>query len=252
MITLFPLSPSRAAQRWFAYLESSRHRTWDDLAQEVLRQFSFNTVVDVLRRELKALRQRSEEFVFSFILPWREKIAEIIDRSLDRDKIQMVLRSLQPRITRHVVKVPFIDFGSVVLALYDVEDGISRGLWTDSSPSDVKRKKPSGGQRSIDVNAINSTNQRLLRRHQPVPQLPGTHSSYPPQQYRSQAPHQTYDHTYMQPTLSLPYYAAQGAPRDHLFHIRPQDNHVMWRSLLRDLQYSIPGLELNRPLLLLV
>ena len=32
MITLFPLSLSGAAQRWFAFLESSRCRTWDDLA----------------------------------------------------------------------------------------------------------------------------------------------------------------------------------------------------------------------------
>ena len=57
----------------------------------------------------------------------------------------MVLRSLQPRIARHVVEVPLTDFGSLVLALYDVEDGISRGLWTDSSPSDVKGKKPFRG-----------------------------------------------------------------------------------------------------------
>ena len=32
MITLFPLSLSGAAQRWFVFLESSRCRTWDDLA----------------------------------------------------------------------------------------------------------------------------------------------------------------------------------------------------------------------------
>ena len=57
----------------------------------------------------------------------------------------MVLRSLQPRISRHIVGVPFIDFSSLVLALYDVEDGISRGLWKYSSPSDVKGKKPFGG-----------------------------------------------------------------------------------------------------------
>ncbi|RVW73078.1 hypothetical protein CK203_058724 [Vitis vinifera] len=67
MITLFPLSLSGAAQRWFASLEASRRRTWDDLAQEFLRQFSFNTVVDVSRRELEALRQRSEsQFLLSF------------------------------------------------------------------------------------------------------------------------------------------------------------------------------------------
>ncbi|WKA06251.1 hypothetical protein VitviT2T_024160 [Vitis vinifera] len=94
MITLFPLSLSGAAQRWFASLEASRRRTWDDLAQEFLRQFSFNTVVDVSRRELEALRQRAEESVSSFISRWRGKIAEIIDRPSERDQIQMVLRSL--------------------------------------------------------------------------------------------------------------------------------------------------------------
>ena len=78
------------------------------------------------------------------------------------EQIQMVLRSLQPRITRHVVGVPFTDFSSLVSALYDVEDSILRGLWTDSFPSDVKEKKPFGGQRSIDVSAISSSSQRPL------------------------------------------------------------------------------------------
>ncbi|RVW69088.1 hypothetical protein CK203_063712 [Vitis vinifera] len=128
MITLFPLSLSGAAQRWFASLESSRRRTWDDLAQEFLRQFSFNTVVDVSRRELEALRQRTEESVSSFISRWRGKIAEIVDRPSERDQIQM--------------------------------DGITRGLWADSSPSDVKGKKPFIGPRPTEVGAISSSSQR--------------------------------------------------------------------------------------------
>ncbi|RVW43742.1 hypothetical protein CK203_074132 [Vitis vinifera] len=179
MITLFPLSLSGAAQRWFASLESSRRRTWDDLAQEFLRQFSFNTVVDVSRRELEALRQRTEESVSSFISRWRGKIAEIVDRPSERDQIQMVLRSLQPRITRHVVGAPFTDFGSLVMALYDVEDGITRGLWADSSPSDVKGKKPFIG----------------------------------PRRQRPRTPRPVYDQTHMPQTLVLPSYATQGIER---------------------------------------
>ena len=69
----------------------------------------------------------------------------------------MVLRSLQPRIARHVVEVPFTDFGSLVSTLYDVEDGILRRLWTYSSPSDIKEKKPFRGQRSGDVSVISSS-----------------------------------------------------------------------------------------------
>ena len=57
MIMLFPLSLSGAAQRWFALLDPSRRRTWDDLGQEFIKQYSFNTVVDVSRRELEALRR---------------------------------------------------------------------------------------------------------------------------------------------------------------------------------------------------
>ena len=56
MVMLFPMSLNGAAQRWFASLDASRRRTWDDLAQEFLRQFAFNTVIDVSRRELEALR----------------------------------------------------------------------------------------------------------------------------------------------------------------------------------------------------
>ena len=37
MIMLFPMSLSEATLRWFASLDVSRHRTWDDLAQEFLR-----------------------------------------------------------------------------------------------------------------------------------------------------------------------------------------------------------------------
>ena len=75
MIMLFPLSLSGAAQLWFASLDPSRRRTWADLGQEFIRQYSFNTVMDVSRRELEALRQRPDESITSFISRWREKIA---------------------------------------------------------------------------------------------------------------------------------------------------------------------------------
>ena len=93
MIMLFPLSLSGAAQRWFASLDPSRRRTWADLGQEFIRQYSFNIEVDVSRRELEALRQRPDESVTSFISQWREKIAPIIDRPSDRDHISMIMRS---------------------------------------------------------------------------------------------------------------------------------------------------------------
>lgn len=79
LLTLFPLSLSGMTQRWYASLETSRRRTWEDLAQEFLRQYSFSGDTSVTRRELEFLRQGSDESVSSFISRWREKAAEMIE-----------------------------------------------------------------------------------------------------------------------------------------------------------------------------
>ncbi|RVW80565.1 hypothetical protein CK203_051271 [Vitis vinifera] len=124
------MSLSGATQRWFVSLDISRHpRTWDDLAQEFLRQFAVNTIIDVSRKELKALRQKSEKSVTSFISRWREKISQ---------------------------------------ALYGIEEGIARELWFESSPSDSKGKKPLVGQRPGDVGVIDKAWLRPPRRYQKV------------------------------------------------------------------------------------
>ncbi|RVW32222.1 hypothetical protein CK203_080078 [Vitis vinifera] len=65
----------------------------------------------------------------------REKAAEMIERPIERDQMSMFLRSLHPRFARHLTGVPFQDFRSLVQALFDVDDGISRGLWSDIIPS---------------------------------------------------------------------------------------------------------------------
>ena len=133
------------------------------MGQEFIRQYSFNTVVDVSRRELEALSQRPNESVTSFISRWREKIAQIIDRPSEHDQINMIMRRLQSRLARHLMGFPHTNFGSLVQALYGIEEGISRGLWADSSPSDSKGKKPGSGPRPSDVGAIGMTRHRSPR-----------------------------------------------------------------------------------------
>ena len=89
-----------------------------------------------------------------------------------------MIMSLQPRFALHLMGFSHIDFGSLVHALYNIEEGITRGLWSESSPSDSKGKKPLVGQRSGDVSAISSTGLRLSRHYQTVGQTSGLY--YPP------------------------------------------------------------------------
>ena len=85
MLMLFPMSLSGVAKNWYASLDASRRRTWEDLTHEFFRHFFFSTMVDVLRRELKAMRQESEEIVTFFISRWKEKIVQMVDLLSERE-----------------------------------------------------------------------------------------------------------------------------------------------------------------------
>ena len=124
--------------------------------------------MDVSQRDLEALRKRPDESVTSFNSRWGEKIAQIIDRPSKSDQISMILRSLQPGFTRHLMGFPHIDFGSLVQALYGIEEGIAKGLWADSSSPDSKGKKSGLGPRSSDIGVIGTSCHRFSR-------LPQTH-----------------------------------------------------------------------------
>ena len=79
LVALFLMSLSGSAQRWFASVEPSRLRTWEDVAHEFLTQFAFSSDIDVSRRELEATRQRPDESISSFVTRWRTKVAGMIN-----------------------------------------------------------------------------------------------------------------------------------------------------------------------------
>ncbi|RVW71369.1 hypothetical protein CK203_060924 [Vitis vinifera] len=146
------------------------------LSQKFLRSFAFNTVVDVSRKELQALRQRLEKSITSFTSRLREKIAQIIDCHLENEQISMIMRSLQPKFARHLMGFTHTDFGSL-------------------------GKKPLGEQRLGDVSTISSVGLRPPRRYQIVGQTSGAYYLPPYVQYKPPAPSRPMTPTYLHPVL---------------------------------------------------
>ena len=68
----------------------------------------------------------------------------------------MLTRSLQPKHARHLMGFPQIDIRALIVALYGIEDGLARGLWSDSSPPGSKGKQPFGPYKPDEVGAISS------------------------------------------------------------------------------------------------
>ncbi|XP_010644038.1 uncharacterized protein LOC104877469 [Vitis vinifera] len=241
LLTLFPLSLSGATQRWYASLESSCRRTWEDLAQEFLRQYSFSGDTSVTRRELEFLRQGSDESVSSFLSRWREKAAEMIERPIERDQMSMFLRSLHPRFARHLTGVPFQNFRSLVQALLDVDDGLSRGLWSDIIPSsDTEREGVGGSSESYGDVCSADFQHRRPGYHSYARSLQILRSDFPPLQHRHPHPVQLYPSTHPHAVMVRPSFQFQrpqtGIPRHE--QSRPHRRHQR--------TYSDLGMPLDR------
>ena len=90
----------------------------------------------------------------------------------------MVVRRLYPRISRHLIGMPFTNFTLLTSTLFGVEEGIARGFWQDSSPKDPKGKEPLAGQ-SPDVYTVSSSRQRVTRCRRAAPRSTEAYSPYP-------------------------------------------------------------------------
>ena len=184
--------------------------------------------------------QRLDESVTSFISRWREKIAHIIDRLSERDQISMIMRSLQPRFARHLIGFPQTDFGSLVQALYGIEEGISRGLWADSSPLDSKGKKPGSGPRPSDVGAIGMTRHKSPRHLLFQRQFSDTpYQMIQRDQYRPTTPFRPARPTYHHPPPQ-PVYATQTPQRPHVQYHRQYRAQPPLRPARKFTQFGMP------------
>ena len=105
------------------------------------------------------------------------------------------------------------DFGSFVQALYGIKEGIARGLWADSSPSESKEKKSGSGPRPSDVGTIGMIGHRSPCR--PPFQRWFSDTSYQMTKhdhYRSVTPTRPAGLAYLHPLLQ-PVYATQAPQR---------------------------------------
>ena len=104
-------------------------------------------------------------------------------------------------------------------ALYGIEEGISRGLWADSPPSDSKGKKPGLGRKPSDVETIGMMGHRSLCRPQTQRQFSkNSYQMIHHDQYRPTIPIRLAGLAYLHPSPQ-PVYATKAFQRPPMqFH----------------------------------
>ena len=76
MLHAFPLSLSGIAEEWYYTLDVEKTKVWKELINLFVKQFSYNTTVDVTFKDLKIMQQDDNERFSKFLVRLRVKAAD--------------------------------------------------------------------------------------------------------------------------------------------------------------------------------
>ncbi|XP_028064574.1 uncharacterized protein LOC114267708 [Camellia sinensis] len=86
-LSLFGRTLSDVAAIWYAKLENSTKRNWEELSETFVNQYSYNTQIEVTVSELEATTQNPKESFIDFAARWRAKAARMTDRPTEREQV---------------------------------------------------------------------------------------------------------------------------------------------------------------------
>ena len=81
----FPLSLSRIAVEWYYTMDVEKTKALRELIDLFVKQFSYNTMVDVMLKDLETMRHNDNEPFSEFITRWREKVVETVNLPAEKD-----------------------------------------------------------------------------------------------------------------------------------------------------------------------
>ena len=81
----FPLSLSRMAVEWYYTLDAEKTKVLRELIELFVKQFSYNTMVDVKLKDLETMWHNDNEPFSKLVTRWREKVVEIVNRPAEKD-----------------------------------------------------------------------------------------------------------------------------------------------------------------------
>lgn len=65
------------------------------MATKFLKQYLYNTKLDVTLKDLETTKQRANESFFEFLTRWRGKATKMINRPSKKDQVYMIINNLQ-------------------------------------------------------------------------------------------------------------------------------------------------------------
>ena len=99
---LFVLSLKGMAVNWYHGLEKSIRADWKELCSTFLKQYEYNTKLEVSIRDLELTKQRSNEFFLNFLTRFKNKAGLMKNKLAEKDQVRMVVRNVSPNLVKRL------------------------------------------------------------------------------------------------------------------------------------------------------
>ena len=140
---LFMLSLEGTAVNWYHGLEKLIRADWKELCFTFLKQYEYNTKLEVSIKDLKLTKQRSNESFSDFLTRFMNKAGLMKNNLAEKDQVKMVVHNVSPNLVERLQMMnpkSFVD-------LYD--DGLQAEEMENKKMKNIRstrtRNYPTGG-----------------------------------------------------------------------------------------------------------
>ncbi|XP_077242451.1 uncharacterized protein LOC143882962 [Tasmannia lanceolata] len=103
-------------------------KTWEDIVEKFIEQFSYDDGVEVTRRDLKMLKQQIHEPFSTFVKKWRRKAAQMTNRPSEEDQLSIIVKNLSSPYAQYMATQYYPDFKHFIHTGNMTEDALAQGV----------------------------------------------------------------------------------------------------------------------------
>jgi len=136
LVHFFQDSLTGATQKWYMSLDCARIRTFNDLANAFIHQYSYNSDMVPDREQLRAMTQGDKEAFMEYAQRWRGFSAQIVPPLEDKELTRIFLKTLSPFYYERMIATAPSNFAEMVGMGMRLEERVREGrLRKESTPA---------------------------------------------------------------------------------------------------------------------
>ena len=125
----FPLSLMGGTSRWYYSLDPNKTKVWNELVELFVDQLFFNTMIDLILKDLETTKQGVGETFSEYMTRWKGKVSRMVNRPNEKDQINMIIKNFLPTYNSRLLSSPISSFENYVIVELGLKMPSTMGNW---------------------------------------------------------------------------------------------------------------------------